>query len=94
MNDFILIYITETSIKSYACILIFRLSQKIFSRISSYLVCKFLDFMDSSSKSYMKWPLVSVVGITLLGKCIVSKKFKAMFDETSIVEAKCCVKLS
>ena len=40
MNDFILIYITEISIKSYACTLIFRPSQKNFSRISSYLLCE------------------------------------------------------
>ena len=36
--DLILIYITEFSIKSCACTQIFRPSQKIFSRISSYLL--------------------------------------------------------
>ena len=36
--DLILIYITEFSIKSCACAQIFRPSQKIFSRISSYLL--------------------------------------------------------
>ena len=39
MNDFILIYITEISTKTYACTLIFRPSQNFFSRISSYLLC-------------------------------------------------------
>ena len=46
MYDFILIYITEISIKSYACTLIFRPSQKKISRISSYLVCVYQKDRD------------------------------------------------
>ena len=38
MNDFILIYVTEVNIKRFACTQIFRPSQKIFPRISSYLL--------------------------------------------------------
>ena len=82
MYDFIFIHITEISIKSYACNLIFRPSQKKFSRISIYLVCQFLDY---------KGPIY-LLGILKVSSLSIKNGFYHFFFKLVMLWSKTCVR--